>query len=144
MPNSLKTIGIGEFAKRIGVAPLTVRRWIYKGLLKPLKTTTGRYRFTEEHIKQALDIKGKTIPKKTVIYARVSTAKQKEYLQNQIELCKKYAVSKGYSIDEIITDVASFFNFKRKGLNHRYRVLARKFSIKKCIGELLNKANSNS
>ncbi|RTZ60685.1 MAG: IS607 family transposase, partial [Gammaproteobacteria bacterium] len=82
MSNSLKTMGIGEFAKRLGVTPLTIRRWIYKGLLKPLKTPTGRYRFTEEHLKQALTMKGKTFPRKTVIYARVSTSKQKEYLQN--------------------------------------------------------------
>jgi len=117
MSNSLKTMGIGEFAKKLGVTPLTIRRWIYKGLLKPLKTPTGRYRFTEEHLKQALTMKGKTFPRKTVIYARVSTSKQKEYLQNQVELCKNYAVSKGYSIDEVITDIASSFNFKRKGLN---------------------------
>jgi putative resolvase len=116
------TMSIGEFAKRIGVKPLTVRRWIYKGLIKPLKTPTGRYRFTEKHINEILnnlhkDYDDNHNTKKVVIYTRVSTSKQKEYLQNQIELCKKYAVSKGYSIGQIITDIASSFNFKRKELN---------------------------
>ena len=118
MSKELKgTMSIGEFAKRVGVSPLTVRRWIYAGKLKPLKTVSGRYRFTDEHLKQALSFKGKPLPRKTVIYARVSTPKQKDYLENQINLCKQYAVSKGYSIDEVITDTASSFNFKRKGLN---------------------------
>ncbi len=66
-------MSIGEFAKRVGVSPLTVRRWIYAGKLKPLKTVSGRYRFTDEHLKQALSFKGKPLPRKTVIYARVST-----------------------------------------------------------------------
>ena len=56
-------MSIGEFAKKVGVTPLTVRRWIYAGKLKPLKTVGGRYRFTEEHLKQALSFKGKTPPK---------------------------------------------------------------------------------
>jgi len=62
-------MGIGEFAKKLGVTPLTIRRWIYKELLKPLKTPTGRYRFTEEHLKQALTMKGNTFPRKNVIKA---------------------------------------------------------------------------
>ncbi|HID66212.1 MAG TPA: IS607 family transposase [Aquificaceae bacterium] len=110
------TMSIGEFAKRLGVSPITVRRYIKKGLITPLKTPAGRYRFTEEHIRQFFSLKEKETPKKVVIYARVSTQKQKAYLENQIELCKQYCASKGLQIDEIITDIASSFNFKRKGL----------------------------
>ena len=47
-------MGISEFAKRVGVTPLTIGGWIYKGLLKPLKTPTGLYRFTEEHLKRGV------------------------------------------------------------------------------------------
>ncbi|RUM28465.1 MAG: IS607 family transposase [Aquifex sp.] len=110
------TMSIGEFAKRVGVSPITVRRYIKKGLITPLKTPTGRYRFTEKHVKQFFSLREKETPKKVVIYARVSTQKQKTYLENQIQLCKQYCVSKGLQIDEIITDIASSFNFKRKGL----------------------------
>ena len=109
-------MSIGEFAKRVGVSPITVRRYIKKGLITPLKTPTGRYRFTEENVKQFFQLKEKETPKRVVIYARVSTQKQKAYLENQIQLCKQYCASKGLQIDEIITDIASSFNFKRKGL----------------------------
>ena len=110
------TMRISEFAKRIGVHPITVRRMIKRGVLKPLVTPSGQYRFTEEHVKQVLGIK-ENKNGKVVIYARVSTQKQRRYLDNQVEVCKQFLASKGLQIDEVITDIASSFNFKRKGLN---------------------------
>jgi len=110
------TMRISEFAKRVGLHPQTVRGMIKRGELKPYITPSGQYRFTEEHVKQVLGVEEKRNGK-TVIYARVSTQKQKEYLQNQVEVCKQFLASKGLQVDEIITDVASSFNFKRKGLN---------------------------
>jgi len=110
------TMRISEFAKRVGLHPQTVRAMIKRGEIKPFITPSGQYRFTEEHVKQVLGIEEERNGK-TVIYARVSTQKQKEYLQNQVEVCKQFLVSKGLQVDEIITDTASSFNFKRKGLN---------------------------
>jgi len=110
---------ISEFAKKVGVTPLTVRRHIYAGKLKPYRTPTGRYMFTDEHVKQFLgidDSSNNTAENQCVIYCRVSTREQKDFLNNQIDACKNYALSKGYTITEIFTDTASSFNFKRKGL----------------------------
>ena len=53
---------------------------------------------------------------KILIYVRVSTQKQKAYLDNQVEVCKQFLASKGLQIDDVITDIASSFNFRRKGL----------------------------
>ena len=108
---------ISEFAEKLGLHPQTVRGMIKRGELKPYITPSGQYRFTEEHIKQALGIKGTEKGGKVAIYARVSTQKQKKYLNNQVDICEKFLASKSYSVDEIITDIASSFNFKRKGLN---------------------------
>ncbi len=110
------TMRISEFAERVGLHPQTVRAMIKRGELNPYITPSGQYRFTEEHIKQVLGINERRSGK-VIIYARVSTQKQKEYLQNQVEVCKQFLASKGLQVDEIITDVASSFNFKRKGLN---------------------------
>ena len=50
------------------------------------------------------------------IYARVSTYKQKQDLQNQIDNLKKFALAKGYTISGIYQDIASGISFKnRKG-----------------------------
>lgn len=44
-----------EFAARIDVVPETVRRWVRAGRLKPHgKTVTGRLRFTEAQVSEAL------------------------------------------------------------------------------------------
>ena len=55
--------------------------------------------------------------RKTFIYARVSTAKQKPDLENQISLLKQFCFSNGYTISEIYSDIASGISFeKRKDL----------------------------
>lgn len=54
------------------------------------------------------------IPRQTYIYARVSTAKQKIDLANQIELLKRFCFERGYSISEVFSDVASGINFDRR------------------------------
>lgn len=54
---------------------------------------------------------------KCVIYCRVSTEKQEERdsLANQIERCKGYAIGRGFSIMDVITDVQSGSNDNRPG-----------------------------
>jgi len=59
----------------------------------------------------------KGISRKTFIYARVSTAKQKADLENQTELLKRFCFERGYSINQVFADIASGLSFeKRKGL----------------------------
>jgi predicted site-specific integrase-resolvase len=54
--------------------------------------------------------------KKTVGYCRVSSHKQKDDLERQIENVKTYMFAKGYSF-EIVTDIGSRINYNKKGLN---------------------------
>ena len=56
-------------------------------------------------------------PKYNVIYARVSTTKQKEDLNRQIEMVKGYAKSNGYKIEKIFKDIASGMNENRTEFN---------------------------
>lgn len=53
--------------------------------------------------------------KLVVGYCRVSTPAQKDDFQTQIENVKSYMYAKGYKF-EIITDVGSGINYKKKGL----------------------------
>ena len=52
-----------------------------------------------------------------VIYARVSTPKQKKDLDNQIDFLKKYCIANGNNPYMIFSDIASGMNENRKGLN---------------------------
>jgi len=116
----MKLYSVKEFLEKTGISYSTLRRYIKNGIVHPIKTPTGRYKFTEQNIKEVIGYKNpeKQISEKPkcAIYCRVSASKQKNYLKNQIELCKKFAIERGYEIVDIYTDIASSFNFKRKGL----------------------------
>ena len=55
--------------------------------------------------------------KSVAVYARVSTTKQKQDLNNQIKFLKQYSISKGMNPIYVFSDIASGMNENRKGLN---------------------------
>lgn len=109
---------IGEFGKQIGVTPQILRNWDKKGKLKPAHVLQGgtRYYF-EEQRNQFLGIVGRKKPKRiTLGYRRVSSNKQKNDLERQIENVKTYMIARGYQFD-MIRDIGSGINYNKKGLN---------------------------
>ena len=73
---------------------------------KPAYVTTGGTRYySQEQLNNFLGLKIKTkINKKIVGYCRVSSTKQKDDLERQIENVRTYMIAKGYQF-EIITDI---------------------------------------
>ncbi|MBQ7475931.1 MAG: IS607 family transposase [Selenomonadaceae bacterium] len=105
---------INKFSKIVGVTPQTLRNWDKTGKLKPHHTTSSGYRYySEEQLNQVLKTKIKT--KIVIGYCRVSSPKQKDDLERQIENVKTYLLAQGKSF-EIISDIGSGINCKRKGL----------------------------
>lgn len=105
---------INKFSKIVGVTPQTLRNWDKAGRLTPHHTGENGYRYySEEQLNQALKIKPK--PKIVIGYCRVSSPKQKDDLERQIENVKIYLMAQGKPF-EIISDVGSGINYKRKGL----------------------------
>lgn len=49
-----------------------------------------------------------------MIYARVSTAKPKTYLSNQISRLENYCAAQGVKIDQNFSDIASGINFSKR------------------------------
>ena len=101
----------------------TLATWAKEGKIRYIRTgdgaTSGR-RYHEQDLRlhfgitDAPDTTGEGRRRLTVLYARVSSQKQKEAgdLEHQIDLLKqKYPAH-----DKIISDVASGLNFKRRGL----------------------------
>ncbi len=105
-----------DFAEKIGVTVKTLQNWDNDGTLKAQRTPTNRRYYTEE---QYLDYIGqeKSSQRKVVAYARVSNAGQKDDLANQVEFLRNYANGKGIILDEVITDIGSGLNYKRKKWN---------------------------
>ena len=112
----MKYYSIHEFSKLIGRTPQTLRNWDASGKLKPHHTGSGGYRYySHEQLKEVLQIKDDIKNKITIGYCRVSSNKQKDDLQRQIENMKLYldALNKPY---EIISDIGSGINYSKKGL----------------------------
>ena len=114
----MKYYSIGEFANRIGKTIQTLRNWDKKNILKPSHVTKGGTRYySQEQLNHFLGLKSeKQINKKIIGYCRVSSHKQKDDLERQIENVKTYMYAKGYQF-EIITDIGSGINYNKKGLN---------------------------
>ena len=114
----MKYYSIGEFATKIGKTVQTLRNWDKNGTLKPSHVTSGGTRYySQEQLNHFLGLKSKTkLNKKTIGYCRVSSHKQKDDLERQIENVKTYMYAKGYQF-EIISDIGSGINYNKKGLN---------------------------
>lgn len=114
----MKYYSIGEFANKIGKSIQTLRNWDKKNILKPSHVTQGGTRYySQEQLNHFLGLKSEQkINKKIIGYCRVSSHKQKDDLERQIDNVKTYMYAKGYQF-EIITDIGSGINYTKKGLN---------------------------
>ena len=107
---------IGKFAKQIGVTPQTLRNWHASGELCPCKVTKGGTRYYSEQQLNEFMNKRVDMTKFIYVYARVSNANQKDDLHNQVEFLRQYCNAKGYIIN-VLTDIGSGLNYKRKNWN---------------------------
>ncbi len=114
----MKFYSIGEFSNLIGKTPQTLRDWHKKNTFIPEHiTAAGTRYYSSEQLNYFLGIKKDlSLPKKIIGYCRVSSNKQKDDLERQVENVKTYMYAKGFSF-EIITDIGSGINYNKKGLN---------------------------
>ncbi|MDF2956988.1 MAG: putative site-specific integrase-resolvase [Candidatus Alkanophagales archaeon MCA70_species_1] len=124
---------VKEAAEYLGVHPNTLRKYIDKGVIRGVRI--GTHRFVE---KAELDrVMGRlSAPEKNtaIIYARVSTRKQMEYLKRQRERLVDFCRSRGLKIVEIIEDIGSGLNERRRGLKKLLK-LVREGKAKKVVVE---------
>ena len=103
-----------EAATYFGVSRETVRLWAEKDKIKYTKTKGGHRKYWIDNSNKTKVI-CKTKKPDTIIYARVSSSKQKEDLDRQVKTLENYCNNKKYHY-EITKDIASGVNFNRKGL----------------------------
>ena len=121
IPEKLYTTG--EVAEIFGVSYVAVKKWAYSGKIKYIRTPGGKYRYPESEVKRLLD---EQMPKgKATVYVRVSSADQREDLEEQKRLIE-YARSKGYQNIEVIEDIASGLNEDRRGLAKLFELVAQR------------------
>ena len=107
-----KIYRINEFAKRIGKAPSTIRRWEREGKLVAKRHPSGHRYFDEADVR--LLTGGAPEKRAVVVYCRVSSAGQKDDLASQVRAMETYCLGAGIAVDEWIQEIGGGMNFKRK------------------------------
>ncbi|MEM4056783.1 MAG: IS607 family transposase [Thermoplasmatales archaeon] len=109
VPEKLYTMKEGK--KLLGVTTWTIQQWDRQGKIRCVRTVGGRRRIPESEIKRILGLKEERI---FVGYARFSPSTQKDDLKRQKQLISNYAKEKGYGDIQVLTDIGSGLNEKRK------------------------------
>ena len=89
----------------------TLTKYVKSGIIKVVRKPNDQYEYDEDSVYAFLN---KDVKRKTYIYARVSTSKQKKDLENQIELLKQFCFTNGYTVSGIFADVASGISFEKR------------------------------
>src|SRR2546425_5765249 len=96
---------LSAYAKQMGVSYKTAFRWWKAGKLNAYQLDTGTVIVREPLASEA--------PTNVALYARVSSADQKEDLERQMQRLKDYAAAKGYHVTKTIHELASGLNDSR-------------------------------
>ena len=115
-------VSIGVVAEFFGVTAQTIRNWTEQGLLKNAQRTLGGHRRYD--LEEVQSVKGEAAHdngKKTVIYSRVSSYDQKEDLERQAEELERHCREQNLPNIEIVKDIGSGINYKKKGLKKLIR-----------------------
>ncbi|MEB3852233.1 MAG: IS607 family transposase [Desulfurococcales archaeon] len=105
-----------EACRRLGISFITLKRWIYSGKIRAVRTPTGRWMIPESEIEKIISGKEETGESRAVIYARISSSDQKSDLERQIQYLTQYCSAKGYRVVDVLSDVASGLKTNRRGL----------------------------
>ncbi|GEN55953.1 hypothetical protein GCM10012290_24360 [Halolactibacillus alkaliphilus] len=114
----MKKYSIGQFAKEIGVTVQTLRNWDKTDKLKPNYIAPSGHRYySQQQLEYFLGLHSPSTESRiTIGYCRVSSHKQKDDLERQVENMETYLLSRGQPY-KIIKDIGSGINYNKKGLN---------------------------
>ncbi len=98
---------LSDWARQQGISYITAWRWFQAGKLP----VPARQLPTGTILVEALRPEGTT-----VLYARVSSADQKEDLERQVQRLQAFAQEQGWTEVKVVTEIGSGLNGKRKKL----------------------------
>lgn len=95
----------------LNITHQTLTKYVKEKIIRVNVLPNKRYDYNDEDVYKFLN---KDVTRKTFIYARVSTSKQKTDLENQISILKQFCFTNGYVISGIYSDIASGINFEKR------------------------------
>lgn len=100
-----------EVLRVLQITRPTLTKYVKENKLKVTVKGNGRYDYDADSVYKMLN---KDIERKTYLYARVSTPKQKKDLENQVQLLKNFCFQNGYIINGIYQDIANGISFDKR------------------------------
>lgn len=100
-----------QVLKILKITRPTLTKYVKNGIIKTTLLPNGRYDYDDVSVYNFLN---KNFKREIVIYARVSTNKQKKDLENQVELLKNYCFQNGWKINNVYQDIASGISFEKR------------------------------
>ena len=109
MTNGARYISGSKASRLLGISQQTLRAYSDKEKIESLRTPGGQRRYNvDKYIAEKVARHATT--RKSIIYARVSTRKQRRDLDHQIEFLRAK-----FPDFDVITDIGSGVNFNRRG-----------------------------
>jgi len=100
-----------EVLNLLQISRPTLTKYVKAEIIKTVTMPNGQYDYDKDSVYKLFN---KGVDRKTYIYARVSTAKQKTDLDNQIQLLKQFCFSNGWCIHKYFSDIASGISFEKR------------------------------
>lgn len=100
-----------DVLRTLRISRQTLCKYVKDGRIKVTKLPNGYYDYDEASVYAFLN---KDVRRRTYIYARVSTPKQKKDLDNQITMLKQFCFTNGYQVSGVFSDVASGISFEKR------------------------------
>ncbi len=101
-----------EVLKILKISRVALWKYVKSGKIRVKQEPNGYYIYNDSDVYSLAGIEDGRL---NVVYARVSTQKQKQDLQNQIENCISFINAKGISVDNVYSDIKSGMSLDRKG-----------------------------
>lgn len=100
-----------EVLQILQVTRQTLTKYVKEGRIKVIVKGNGQYDYDVDDVYKLLN---RDVERKTYVYARVSTSKQKQYLENQVHQMKTFCFQNGYVVDGVYQDIASGISFEKR------------------------------
>lgn len=97
--------------KILNISRQTLVKYVKNGDIRVVMQANKQYDYNEEDVYRKAGLSENRV---NVVYARVSTSKQKRDLDNQAETLINYCNANGVKVDKVYKDIASGMNFERK------------------------------
>jgi predicted site-specific integrase-resolvase len=112
-----KRYRLTEAARLLNMSPWTLRRWVYAGRAPSIQSETGRVYIPAWWVEEQAGEKPRSSHVRWALYARESSSENTAALASQLEGLRSFAMAKGDTIVQEVSEIGSGINDQRPRLH---------------------------